>query len=155
MLSVAESRADSSWERTTRDFESPLELLLVATACSFPTRLLQTPRPPIVDVTLPLSELLDQPIDATRIVRAHPAECSFVLLGKNPPAQHQIVVSLVEHRQLGAQALIVASQSEWSTTRSGATKVGGIGTAATTRASIDMRSSSSRLRVPLDRRVAR
>ena len=41
MLSVAESRADSSQGRTTRKFESPLELLLVATACSFPTRLLQ------------------------------------------------------------------------------------------------------------------
>jgi integrase len=51
--------------------------------------------------------------------------------------------------------LVFTSQSEWSTTRSGATAVGGIGTAATTGALIDMRSSSSRLRVPLDRRVAR
>ena len=56
-----------------------------------------------LDVALPLSELLDQPIDAGRIVRAHPAECSFVLLGKNPPAQHQVVVSLLELRQFGAQ----------------------------------------------------
>ncbi len=103
MLSVAESRADSSWGRTTRDFESPLELLLVATACSFPTRFLQPPRPPLVDVAFPLSELLDQPIDPVRVVRAHPAECSFVLLGKNPPAQHQIVVSLFDAEQLGAQ----------------------------------------------------
>lgn len=61
-------RADSPIRLATREFEPPIELLLVSTTYEFPARLLQTVDPPRLVLALPLSESLDEPHDAGRVV---------------------------------------------------------------------------------------
>ena len=96
-------RADSLLRLATCVFETPLELLLVATPNQFPVQLPQTLGPLRIDVSLPLSESLDQPDDAGRVVRTHPGECVFVLAAEDPPAEHEVVVASIEVDQLAAQ----------------------------------------------------
>ncbi len=96
-------RADSLLRRASCEVESPVELLLVPATHQFPVRFLQPPDPPRLVVALPLSEPLDEPDDAGGITRPHPAERMLVLPAEHPPAQHEIVVPLLEIHQLGSQ----------------------------------------------------